>query len=77
MPWRARCIPRVFVQVSVRRLMRRRMQTGDLDARGADGKQQTPCVSVNYVTTLISLPQCCSLQGLTILSFWRSFDAQY
>jgi beta-glucosidase len=34
------------LDVSVRRLMRRRMQTGDLDALGPDGKQQTPYAKI-------------------------------
>jgi beta-glucosidase len=34
------------LDVSVRRLMRRRMQTGDLDAPGPDGKPQTPYAKI-------------------------------
>ena len=41
------------LDVSIRRLMRRRMQTGDLDALGSDGKQQTPYakIPVNQIDT--------------------------
>jgi beta-glucosidase len=34
------------LDVSVRRIMRRRMQTGDLDALGQDGKAQTPYAKI-------------------------------
>ena len=34
------------LDVSIRRLMRRRMQTGDLDAPGPDGKPQTPYAKI-------------------------------
>lgn len=43
------------IDVAVRRLMRRRMQSGDLDARGADGRSQTPYAQIP--TSKIDTPE--------------------
>jgi beta-glucosidase len=58
------------LDVSVRRLMRRRMQTGDLDALGADGKPQTPYSKIPVSQQPFSVP-------LPVRLSLRSYDVSY